>query len=105
LPLFEFGKVLFRKNALDEAIAHFREAVKLDPKLGAARYQLGLALTRAGQRAEGAAELEKARPAIEEERKLTIAGQLMGEARAALENGQKDAAVATLQKVIHLVPD
>ena len=79
---FEFGKVLLRNNATDEAISHFREAVKLDPKLGAARYQLGLALTRSGQRAEGAAELEKARPAIEEERKLTIAGQLMGEAKA-----------------------
>lgn len=102
---FEFGKVLFRENALNDAISHFREAVKLDPKLGAARYQLGLALTRAGQRAEGTAELEKARPAIEDEQKLTIAGQLMGEARAALENGQSNAAVASLQNVVRLVPD
>ena len=90
---FEFGKLLFQKNSLPEAIAQFREAVKLDPKLGAARYQLGLALTRAGQRTEGAAELEQARAAIEEERKLEMAGQLMGEARTAMENGQNDTAV------------
>src|SRR5207248_2363848 len=82
----------------------FREAVKLDPKLGAARYQLGLALTRAGQRTEGAAELEKARVAIEEERKLETAGQLMGEARTSLESGQNDAAVGSLQKLVRLLP-
>ncbi len=101
---FEFGKILFRKNSLADAIMHFREAVKLDPKLGAARYQLGLALTRAGQRTEGAAELEKARAAIEEERKLETASQLMGEARASLDGGRNDAAVATLQKLVNLLP-
>jgi tetratricopeptide (TPR) repeat protein len=101
---FEFGKFLFRKNSLPEAITHFREAVKLDPKLGAARYQLGLALTRAGEKAEGAAELETARVAIEEERKLETAGQLLGEARAALESGQNDSAIAALQKLVRLIP-
>ena len=102
---FEFGKLLFQKNSLPDAITQFREAVKLDPKLGAARYQLGLALTRAGQRAEGAAQLEQARAAIEEERKLEVASQLMGEARSALENGQTDAAVTALQQLVRLLPD
>ncbi len=104
-PYFEFGKFLLRRrDSLPKAITHFREAVKLDPKLGAARYQLGLALTRAGERAEGAAELDKARVAIEEERKLETSGQLMGEARAALEGGRNDSAIATLQQLVRLLP-
>jgi tetratricopeptide (TPR) repeat protein len=101
---FELGKLLFRNNALPEAITHFRQAVRLDPKLGSARYQLGLALTRAGQPAEGAAEIEKSRAAIEEESKLETAGQLIGEARAALDGGQNEAAIATLQNLVRLLP-
>ena len=101
---FELGKVLFRKNALPEAILRFQEALKLDPKLGAARYQLGLALTRAGKPAEGAAELEKARAAIEEESKQGTASQLLGEARAALDAGQHDVAIEALRKVVRLLP-
>ena len=102
---FEFGKILFRKNSLDEAISQFREALRLDPTLGPAEYQLGLALTRAGQKEEGAKHIEQARAAIDQERKLTIAGQLMGEARAALEAGKKDSAADTLQQVLQLLPD
>lgn len=101
---FEYGKLLFQKGSLPEAIVQFREAVRLDPNLGAARYQLGLALTRAGQRTEGAAELEKARPAIEAERKLEIGGQLMGEARTAMESGQNEKAVDTLRKLVRELP-
>jgi tetratricopeptide (TPR) repeat protein len=97
--------VLFRKNQVTEAITHFREALRLDPNLGAARYQLGLALTRAGQKEEGAKEIEQARTAIDTERKMTIAGQLMGEARAEVEAGKKDSAVDKLQQVIRLLPD
>ena len=102
---FEFGKLLFRKNQIPDAISHFQEALKLDPNLGAARYQLGLALTRAGQKVEGGKEIEQARAVIDEERKVTIAGQLMGEARAAMEAGRKDAAIGTLQQVLRLSPD
>src|SRR5439155_3385346 len=71
---FELGKILLKKNSVPEAILQLEEAVRLDSALSAARYQLGLALTRGGRRTEGAAELEKARAAIEEERKLETAG-------------------------------
>jgi tetratricopeptide (TPR) repeat protein len=101
---FELGKVLLRKNALPQAILSFQEALKLDPKLGAARYQLGLALTRAGKPAEGAAELEKARVAIEEESKQGTASQLLAEARAAKEAGQYDTAIEALRKLSRLLP-
>jgi tetratricopeptide (TPR) repeat protein len=89
---------------LPEAILRFQEALKLDPKFGAARYQLGLALTRAGKPSEGTAELEKARADIEEESKQGTASQLLGEARAAMDAGQHDAAIEALQKVARLLP-
>ena len=102
---FEFGKVLFRRNELKEAIAQFREALRLEPTLGAAQYQLGLALTRAGQKEEGARHIEQARAAIDRERKLTIAGQLMGEARAAMDAGKTESAADSLQQLLQLLPD
>jgi len=65
---------------------------------------LGLALTRAGKPAEGAAELEKARAAIEEESKQGAASQLLAEARAAKEAGQHDTAIEALRKLVRLLP-
>jgi len=101
---FELGKLLLRKNALPEATLQFQEALRWEPKLGAARYQLGLTLTRSGKPTEGASELERARIDIEQESKQGTASQLLGEARAALDAGQHDVAIETLQKVVRLLP-
>jgi Flp pilus assembly protein TadD len=54
------GKSLLAAGNLDEAIAQFRNAIKLSPTYAPAHYQLALALTKKGKQDEAAEEFKKA---------------------------------------------
>ena len=53
------GLLLYREGRLDEAIAHYREAARLDPTEAHTQYNLGLALMKAGHPREAIAHLEE----------------------------------------------
>jgi tetratricopeptide (TPR) repeat protein len=55
------GLELLKRNEAVNAIAKFRQAIRLAPDNPQAHYQLALALRRRGARAEAAAEFEAAR--------------------------------------------
>src|SRR4029077_19160131 len=54
------GMLLLKKGDLEEAVREFRQAVKLDPKLGMIHVNLGLALRGLGHREEAIGEFRKA---------------------------------------------
>ena len=76
----------------------------MDPNLGEARYQLGLALVRAGRRDEARRELDASRPLISEKQQAETATVFMREAQAALEAGEVNQAVDKLRQVTYLAP-
>jgi len=58
----DYGRALGVANHPEEAVAALRQAVKLDPSLKEARYDLGLALVRDGRWRDAMEELQLARP-------------------------------------------
>jgi tetratricopeptide (TPR) repeat protein len=58
--LLEQGKIFYRDDKDDEAVAAFQEAIKLDPELAEARFRLGLGYTALGKHEEAEAEYKKA---------------------------------------------
>jgi Flp pilus assembly protein TadD len=54
------GKRLLNAGDLDGAISHFRSAINAMPNSAQAHYQLGIALTRKGEKTEAAQEFRQA---------------------------------------------
>jgi len=54
------GILLFQKGQGDEAIAHYQQALEIDPSYGLARNNLGMALVQKGQLDEGIAQYQQA---------------------------------------------
>jgi len=54
------GKRMLDAGDLDGAILQFQSAIKLAPNFAAGHYQLSVALSRKGEKAEAAAELKRA---------------------------------------------
>ena len=75
------GKALLQAGQVPDAVAAFKEAVRLDPKSGEANYQLGLALARAGRK-------EEAAPALALGRELVAAEEREQNASLDLRGGQ-----------------
>jgi tetratricopeptide (TPR) repeat protein len=97
---FVLGRVLLRQGNVSAAIEHLQTAVLQEPEFGEARYQLGLALSRAGRKQEGAAEAQKGRDLIAANEGRQAAALDVAEANAALERGDTDQAIAKARKVI-----
>jgi superkiller protein 3 len=74
-------------------------AVAQEPGSGETRYQLGLALSRAGRAPEGAAEIKKSRELISASENEQAANLDLAEAKAALDRNDIDQAIAKLHKV------
>src|SRR5689334_6159159 len=58
--LLEQGKIFYRDDKDDEAVAAFQEAIKLDPELAEARFRLGLGYAALGKHEEAEKEYKKA---------------------------------------------
>jgi tetratricopeptide (TPR) repeat protein len=56
---FEMGNLALVTRRLDEAVQHYREAIRLDKQLGVAQYNLGLCLRQLGDRAGALAAFEE----------------------------------------------
>src|SRR5207248_1909336 len=97
---FALGRALLRESKLTEAIDHLRTAVSLEPGFGEARYQLGLALSRAERKAEGADEIRKGRELIAANEKQQTTGLDIAEAKAALDHGDAEQAIAKARRVL-----
>ena len=90
---------------MSDAVAALQEASRLEPKSGEARYQLGLALARAGRQDEATAELQKGRDLVAADDRSQRAALDVAEGRAALEKGDLEEAAAKFRRAIQLRPD
>jgi Flp pilus assembly protein TadD len=97
---FVLGRVLLRQGDVSAAVQHLQTAVTQEPEFGEARYQLGLALSRAGRKEEGAAEVKRGRELIAANEGRQAAALDISEAQTALDQGNFDQAIAKAQKVI-----
>jgi tetratricopeptide (TPR) repeat protein len=102
---YALGRMLLRQNKVDEAIAHLRQAVQQEPRFGEARYQLGLALSRSGRAEEGTAEIRRSREIITANENEQAAGLDLAEAKAALDRGDTETAIAKARKVLEFRAD
>ncbi|MEO5823732.1 MAG: tetratricopeptide repeat protein, partial [Vicinamibacteraceae bacterium] len=96
---------LLQQGTVPDAVAALESAVRLDPSSGEAHYQLGLALARAGRKDEAAVALQKGRDLVASSDRDQRAGLDLAEGRAALDRGQPDQAVASLQRAVRARPD
>ncbi len=103
---FALGKALLKKGDLQGAITHLQAAVEADAKSGEAQYQLGLALSRAGRKAEGAAAMAKSRELNADNQRQQSANLDLREGRALLEeSGKADEALSRFKRVVADNPD
>jgi tetratricopeptide (TPR) repeat protein len=89
--------VLMEKGQLDEAIAHYKQAVEIAPAEALLQSNLGSALVRKGQVDEGIAQLQKA---LQIDPAYADAYSFMGS--ALIQKGQVDAATGYYQKAVQL---
>src|SRR5262249_35800216 len=90
---------------VEDAARELKEAVRLSPDNGEARYQLGLALARSGQKDEATSELQKGRELVAADDRTKTASLDILEGRAAFEKGELDTAAAKLRHASQLRPD
>jgi tetratricopeptide (TPR) repeat protein len=81
----DFGVVLERVGLADEAVEAYRKAIKLDPKLVSAHYNLGSSLARSGKFAEAERHL---RSAVEADPTNAAAKQRLAEVVASAESAK-----------------
>jgi protein O-GlcNAc transferase len=98
--LLGLGEVAAVVGAHDGAIKLFRQALRIDPKLAAARTALSLSLRQLGARDEAMAEL---RQAIVDQPDYALAHHWLG--LALLEVGDPAAAAASIERSVELQPD
>jgi tetratricopeptide (TPR) repeat protein len=102
---FMLGRLLLRDGKVEEAVDHLHRAVEREPEFGEARYQFGLALSRAGRRDDGNAEIRKSRELIAASENRQVAALDLAAAKAALEKGDRETAVAKARKVLQFEPN
>ena len=93
------GSVYLSRGQLDQAAAHLREALRLEPLRGSAHASMGRVLVQQGRIAEGIGELQTSvdlQPGDLET--LRLLGIMQGR------SGQLDAAVKTFRRAIELYP-
>jgi tetratricopeptide (TPR) repeat protein len=96
------GTVLRQLGKTDEALAEFREAVRLQPASAEGHLGLGQLLQQTGDRAGAAAAFEEARRL--NERKAQVQASL-GVGRAQLKGGNIAGAIEQFQRAITLAPE
>ncbi len=89
--------VLIDKGQVEEAIAHYREALEITPAVALVQSNLGNALVRNGQVDEGIVQLQKA---LQIDPAYADAYSYMGS--ALIKKGQVDAAIGYYQKAVQL---
>jgi len=99
------GKALLRDGKVSDAVSALQEASRLDSNSGEARYQLGLALARAGRGEEAKVELQKGRDLVAADDRNQRAALDIAEGRAALEKGDLEQAATKFRRAIELRPD
>jgi Flp pilus assembly protein TadD len=93
------GIVLFQKGELDEAIAHYRATLQLQPDFGDAEYNLGNALLHKGEADEAIAHCQKALALQPNDPDTHVAL-----ANALLETGRRDEAIVHYEQSLAMRP-
>ena len=96
---YAIGRTEFRRKAYDKAVAAYASAIELNPELGSAYVDQGLALMMNGKAAEGADQIAKGRGKVP---LIAFAG--LYEAAARVRAGQVDKAVALFDKIEDAMP-
>ena len=96
---YNIGDVLLQKGRVDEAIAHYQQALQLKPDYADAWYNLGNALFQKGKVDEAIARFQKAL-----QLKPNDAKTLNNLGNALLQKGQADEAMVCLQKALQINP-
>jgi tetratricopeptide (TPR) repeat protein len=94
------GLAMAVRGQLDDAIAHYRAALRLDPELAFVHYNLGVALNRRGQGDEA---VECFESALRFDPEFVRAHRDLG--NALLARGRVDDAIEHLQQVVRRQPD
>ena len=94
-----------RDEKIPEAVQELREAVRLDAQSGESHYQLGLALTRAGQKDEAAVEVQKGRELSSADERNQNANLVIAEGQSALDKGENDQAISKFRHAMSMQPD
>jgi protein O-mannosyl-transferase len=99
LAHLSLGEVLREKGNVDEAIAHYNEALKIKPHLAQAYYDIGLALCHEGRMDEGIAQFQQA---LQFNPGYAEAHNNLG--NALLQKGRVDEAIAQYQQALQINP-
>ena len=94
------GEALYRKNALDEAVSHFRRAAEIQPDVATIHGSLGVALFSQGQLQEA---MDHMRRSLELDPKQAGIHSSFGV--ALLEAGKVDESLAHLKKALEIDPN
>jgi tetratricopeptide (TPR) repeat protein len=94
------GNALFQEGQVDEAIAHYQQALAIQPDHAKAHYNLGNALAQKSELDEAISEFQKAL-AIQPDQ----AEVLNNLGTALIQNGQVDEAIIQLKKALAIQPD
>jgi tetratricopeptide (TPR) repeat protein len=98
------GRALLETGNVSDAIAPLEQAVRLDPSVGEAHYQLGLALSRAGRKGEAMPEIQKGREIVANDERTQNFTLDITEGRAALDHGDIDQALAKFRRALNFQP-
>jgi Flp pilus assembly protein TadD len=93
------GYALLQPGRVDEAMVHFRRALRLDPDFAAAHYNLGLALFKSGQLDAAIAEYQTALRLVPDQ--ADVYNNL---GTALLQSGRLEEAIAQYEKALALAP-
>jgi tetratricopeptide (TPR) repeat protein len=101
---FEVGRSFYMRRRWDVAARYFRDALIANPRHLKARIFLGEALLSLGEIDQAVHELEEAFALDRDEARLPLARALIAKAKAELNVGNEDAALALLNQALDLSP-
>ena len=79
--------------------------MKLDPSVGEAHYQLGLALSRAGRKDEALPEIQKGRELVTADERTQNFSLDLSEGKEALDRGELEQAIAKFRHALRIQPE
>jgi tetratricopeptide (TPR) repeat protein len=103
--LFGAGQGFFHRRKWEEAIRHFRDALRENPRHFRARLHMGQALLELGQTGQAVEELERAYELDRDEARYALVRALMDQAQALEKAADYDGALAACKQALEVSPN